>query len=110
LELRTSNHGLIDEFRIQNSQFRILRILLIATVAFAALDAQRVALGGIYAYQHALSPLATHAGIRCRFTPSCSRYADVVIRRDGVLRGGWQTLKRVARCNPATPFGTRDDP
>jgi uncharacterized protein len=79
-------------------------------MAIGALNAQRVVLGGIHAYQHTLSPLATRVGIRCRFTPSCSRYADVVIRRDGVLRGGWQSLKRVARCNPVTPFGTRDEP
>jgi uncharacterized protein len=110
LALRTSNHGLIDEFRIQNSQFRILWILLLATLAMGALNAQRVALGGIHAYQHTLSPLATRVGMRCRFTPSCSRYADVVIRRDGVLRGGWKSLKRVARCNPVTPFGTREEP
>ena len=101
---------MIYAFRFQNSPFRILLILLLATMALAALNAQRVALGGIHAYQHTVSPLATRLGIRCRFTPSCSRYADVVIRRDGVVLGGWRSLKRVARCNPLTPFGTRDVP
>ena|SRR5205809_5662877 len=88
----------------------ILWIFLLATMVLVALNAQRVALGGIHAYQHTVSPLATRLGIRCRFTPSCSRYADVVIRRDGVVLGGWRSLKRVARCNPLTPFGTRDVP
>jgi putative membrane protein insertion efficiency factor len=85
-------------------------MFLVAMMALVALNAERVALGGIHAYQHTVSPLATHIGIRCRFTPSCSRYAETVIERDGVLRGGWKSLKRVARCNPLTPFGTRDQP
>jgi len=88
----------------------IFWFLLVATSALVALNAQRVALAAVHTYQHAFSPLASRAGIRCRFTPSCSRYADVVIRRDGVLRGGWKSLKRIARCNPRTPFGTRDEP
>ncbi len=88
----------------------ILWILLLATMALVALNARPVVLDGIHAYQHTVSPLATRLGIRCRFTPSCSRYAEAVIERDGVLRGGWRSLKRVARCNPLTPFGTRDVP
>jgi len=75
-----------------------------------ALSAQPVALAGVHGYQRAITPLAARAGIRCRFTPSCSRYADVVIARDGALRGGWKSLKRVARCNPLTAFGTDDEP
>ena len=54
--------------------------------------------------------MAARAGFRCRFTPTCSRYAEIVIARDGILRGGFEALGRIARCNPFTPFGTRDDP
>ena len=72
--------------------------------------AQPIALAGIHGYQRAIAPLAARAGIRCRFTPSCSRYAEVAIARDGALRGGWKSLTRVARCNPLTPMGTREDP
>ena len=75
-----------------------------------ALNAQRVTLAGIHGYQRALAPIAARAGIRCRFTPSCSRYAETVIARDGIVRGGWKSLVRIARCNPATPPGTRDEP
>jgi putative membrane protein insertion efficiency factor len=92
-----------------NSRSWILWILLIVT-ALIVLNAQSLALAGIHTYQHTLSPLAARAGIRCRFTPTCSRYAAVVIQKDGVVRGGWQSLKRVARCTPLTPFGTRDEP
>ena len=33
-----------------------------------------------------------------------------VCERDGVARGGWKALKRIARCNPWTPPGTVDEP
>jgi putative membrane protein insertion efficiency factor len=75
-----------------------------------AWNAQSIALGGIHGYQRSLSPLAARIGLRCRFTPSCSRYAETAIARDGVVRGGWKAVKRIARCNPLTPFGTRDEP
>jgi putative membrane protein insertion efficiency factor len=88
----------------------LLRILLPVIIVLAALNPQRVALAGIDVYQHALSPLAVRAGIRCRFTPTCSRYAEIVVRREGLLRGGWKTVKRVVRCSPLTPAGTRDEP
>jgi putative membrane protein insertion efficiency factor len=74
------------------------------------LNAQRVALAGLHGYQTSLAPLVAHTGIRCRFSPSCSRYAEVVVARDGVLRGGWLALKRIARCGPWTPIGTKDSP
>jgi hypothetical protein len=79
-------------------------------VAALLLHAQSIAIAGIHAYQRTLSPVAARVGIRCRFTPTCSRYAEVAIARDGIVRGGWKTVKRVARCNPLTPAGTRDDP
>jgi hypothetical protein len=73
-------------------------------------NAQPLVLAGIHGYQRALSPLAARAGLRCRFTPSCSRYAEAVIERDGVIRGGLKAISRIARCGPWTPPGTRDDP
>jgi len=51
----------------------------------------------IRAYQLLLSPFL---GNHCRFTPSCSHYASESIARYGVWRGGWLTLKRLARCQP----------
>ena len=74
------------------------------------LGAQPIALAAIHGYQRTLSPIAARVGLRCRFTPTCSRYAEVVIARDGIARGGWKALRRIARCNPLTPAGTRDDP
>lgn len=71
---------------------------------------QQIALGGIRAWQVTLAPLAARAGLRCRFSPTCSHYAAAVIARDGVLAGGWSAAKRIVRCNPTTRFGTVDEP
>jgi uncharacterized protein len=86
------------------------RLTLVAIAIAVALEARPIALAAIHGYQRSLSPIAQRIGIRCRFTPTCSRYADAAIARDGAFVGGWKALKRIARCNPLTPFGTRDDP
>ncbi len=48
-------------------------------------------------YQLTLGP---HLGGRCRFEPSCSRYAVDAIRAYGSLKGSWLALKRIAKCGP----------
>ncbi len=53
-------------------------------------------------YRRVLSPLLPPA---CRFEPSCSEYAETAVSRFGLLRGGWLTLKRLARCNPLAKGG-----
>jgi hypothetical protein len=73
-------------------------------------NAQPLAIHSIHVYQRALAPAAARIGLRCRFTPTCSRYAEVVIARDGIVRGGAKALRRIVRCGPWTAQGTRDDP
>jgi putative membrane protein insertion efficiency factor len=90
--------------------FKALGVGSLALACALALNAQPLALAGIHAYQRTLSPLAVRVGLRCRFTPTCSRYAEVVIARDGIVRGGWKAMMRVARCGPWTQMGTVDDP
>ena len=82
----------------------------VAVVLAIAVAGQPVALGAIHTYQRLLAPAAARIGWRCRFTPTCSRYAEAVITRDGIVRGGWKTLNRIARCGPWTPMGTVDLP
>jgi putative membrane protein insertion efficiency factor len=48
-------------------------------------------------YQYLISPIL---GKSCRFTPTCSHYGVEAITKHGPFRGGWLTLKRIARCNP----------
>jgi len=36
----------------------------------------------------------------CRYTPSCSHYAEEALSEWGALRGTWMAAKRVARCAP----------
>ena len=48
-------------------------------------------------YQLVLSPLVGH---HCRFEPTCSGYGHEAISVHGAIRGGWLTLKRLARCHP----------
>ncbi len=55
------------------------------------------AVGLVRAYQLLISPWL---GRPCRHDPSCSAYAIEALRRFGVLRGGWLTAKRLARCHP----------
>ena len=51
-------------------------------------------------YQWTISPLL---GNCCRFYPTCSDYAQEVIRTQGIARGGWLTLKRIIKCQPWNP-------
>lgn len=48
-------------------------------------------------YQLFISPLF---GASCRFTPTCSQYGYLAIKKHGPFKGGWLTMKRIARCHP----------
>lgn len=48
-------------------------------------------------YQKYISPAFP---ARCRFRPTCSRYAYEAITKYGALKGGWLALKRLLRCHP----------
>jgi putative membrane protein insertion efficiency factor len=76
----------------------------------AARTSTALAIGAIHVYQATLSRLYAKTGVQCRFTPTCSHYAEVCIRELGVAEGGWLALKRVVRCGPWTPAGTVDPP
>lgn len=84
--------------------------MLTLIAALAAAAPPSVIVAAIHVYQRGMSPVAAAVGVRCRFTPTCSRYAEVVIARDGVVRGGWKAVKRIARCGPWTARGTVDEP
>jgi putative membrane protein insertion efficiency factor len=58
--------------------------------------------GAIRAYQATLSPLVP---TQCKFTPTCSEYGLISVRRYGTLRGGLLTTWRLIRCSPLTHGG-----
>ncbi|MGE3278493.1 MAG: membrane protein insertion efficiency factor YidD [Candidatus Altimarinota bacterium] len=52
-------------------------------------------------YQRFISPiLQVLFPWQCKFTPSCSEYAKLSFRKDGVLKGVGKTFWRILRCNP----------
>jgi len=64
--------------------------------------------GGIHLYQATLSPVYARLGVQCRFTPTCSHYAEDAVRKYGLARGGYLAATRVLRCGPWTKKGTVD--
>ncbi len=70
----------------------------------------RVLLWGLDRYQATLSPRLADLGVRCRFKPTCSHYAEGAIRQDGALVGSARAAWRILRCCPWTAAGTVDPP
>lgn len=60
-----------------------------------------LALLGIRVYQIIFSPFLMSS---CRYYPTCSHYGEEAIQKHGALKGGWLTVRRLARCHP---FGER---
>jgi putative membrane protein insertion efficiency factor len=58
---------------------------------------RRIAVSPIRLYQRTLSPALPR---RCKYEPSCSRYAAQAIGEYGILRGLVLACWRLLRCNP----------
>jgi uncharacterized protein len=56
----------------------------------------------IHLYQLTLGRML---GDRCRFHPTCSRYAEEAIETKGLIVGGARAVWRVMRCGPWTAGG-----
>ncbi|GEM_PF-287873 len=56
----------------------------------------------IHVYRRLLSPVI---GQQCRFTPTCSQYAEQAIELYGPARGSWMAAKRILRCQPLCQGG-----
>jgi putative membrane protein insertion efficiency factor len=59
--------------------------------------ARMVAVTPIVLYQRLISPALPR---RCKYEPTCSRYAVEAIREYGILRGLVLAAWRLLRCNP----------
>lgn len=51
----------------------------------------------IKVYQWTLSPWL---GRQCRYTPTCSNYGIEALKKYGLFKGGYLTVRRVLSCHP----------
>lgn len=56
----------------------------------------------VYIYKFLISPLLPNT---CIYTPTCSTYMIVAIKRFGVIKGTWLGIKRIMRCRPGKKGG-----
>ncbi len=67
----------------------------------------KIALALINFYRAAISP---HKPPCCIFTPTCSEYAILAIKKYGFLKGSLKSVWRILRCNPFNKHGGYDPP
>ena len=48
-------------------------------------------------YQSFISPLI---GSNCRYTPTCSTYSIDSLRKHGLIKGMFLSIRRISKCNP----------
>lgn len=48
-------------------------------------------------YQWILSPVM---GKQCRYTPTCSQYGITALKKYGIFKGGYLTVRRILSCHP----------
>jgi putative membrane protein insertion efficiency factor len=48
-------------------------------------------------YQLIISPLFPSS---CRYTPTCSHFSIEALKKYGIIKGGWLSIKRILSCHP----------
>jgi putative membrane protein insertion efficiency factor len=69
---------------------------------------QFILIAAVRAYRWLLSPAKSFVlgpMARCRFEPSCSRYALEALQIHGACKGSVLAVKRLCRCHPWGDFG-----
>ncbi len=57
----------------------------------------KILIGLVRLYQGMISPFL---GAKCRYDPTCSNYAVDALKKHGIFRGSWLSLKRFLSCHP----------
>jgi putative membrane protein insertion efficiency factor len=63
-----------------------------------------VSVDGYHRYIHPL----TGRYLRCRYSPTCSRFAVEATQKYGIAKGGWLSVRRIASCRSSVQMGTKD--
>jgi hypothetical protein len=79
-----------------------LLLLLEALLPVRAQPTAWLLRGAIRAYQATLGPILPS---QCKFTPTCSQYGLLCVRKYGTLRGSLLITWRLIRCSPLTHGG-----
>ena len=66
-------------------------------IKFIFLPIEYLGLGVIYLYKGTINLLMPRC---CIYYPSCSNYAVIAIKRFGIIKGSYLTIKRIFRCQP----------
>lgn len=87
-----------------------LRTLLVAPASPAgtAPEGGRAARRLRAAVRHYRTEISPRRPACCRYTPTCSAYAEEALVRFGATRGTWLTVRRLLRCRPRVPRGRHD--
>ncbi|WP_130283055.1 membrane protein insertion efficiency factor YidD [Microcella alkaliphila] len=80
---------------------------MVRAFRLVALVPRNIVVALLHVYRAVISPLY---GDVCRYYPSCSAYGLTSVQQHGVVRGGWLTVRRLARCHPWAAGGVDDPP
>ena len=50
----------------------------------------------VYLYRYSISPLLPSS---CRYTPTCSEYTIIAVKKHGIIKGCWLSAKRISSCH-----------
>ena len=82
--------------------FQEVAVPFIAVWRFLNLLLAAVLIGLVRVYQWTLSPII---GRCCRFTPTCSQYFILAVKKYGPILGTLKGIWRIIRCNPFCEAG-----
>jgi len=56
-------------------------------------------------YKKHISLFLEKNGIKCKYYPTCSEYAKQALKKYGIIKGGFFSIKRIIKCNPFSKGG-----